>query len=222
MKRSTVLALCLGLSVFAAAVFSTVPARGQDKAEPAIKSQDAAKSQESAKTKGKAKSGKQSGNNTYSKQEIKDAVEGFFAGTSQGLADIIEKCFKDLGEPVGYITGGEGGGAFVVGLRYGEGTLHLKNKGQRYLYWQGPSAGFDFGGNLSKSFTLVYGMTKLDQIYKRYPGVDGSVYVVGGFSLNYQRRGPVTLAPIRTGVGLRLGANVGYLDFTKEKTINPF
>lgn len=213
--RATVLLLAL-----CAALLLALPAQAGSKAfKPAPGTNATAKSGNATASK---KAARPDGNNTYSKQEIKDAVEGFFAGTSQGLADIIEKVFQDLGRPTGYITGGEGGGAFVVGLRYGEGTLHLKNKGQKYVYWQGPSAGFDFGGNLSKTFTLVYGMTDMKQIYHRFPGVDGSVYVVGGFSMNYQRWKAVTLAPIRTGVGLRLGANVGYLHYTPGKHINPF
>lgn len=165
---------------------------------------------------------KSSNSSTYSKQEIKNAVEGFFEDTSSGLAEIVEKIFKEQGEPVGYITGGEGGGALVVGLRYGEGTLRLKSGPTRKLFWQGPSIGFDFGGNVAKSFTLVYGMTNPDDIYQRFPGVDGSAYVIGGFGMNYQRSGNITLAPIRTGVGLRLGASVGYLHYTREKSINPF
>ncbi len=226
MKRTSVIVAALCLAALLLAQMTPTPAQAQAQDLTGGKTGNAttattAKSAKSAKT-AKSKKAQPDGNNTYSKEEIKQAVEGFFAGTSEGLANIIEKCFNDLGRPVGYITGGEGGGAFIVGLRYGEGTLHLKNVGERYLYWQGPSAGWDFGGDLAKNFTLVYGMTKLNQIYKRYPGVDGSAYLVGGFSLNYQRRGPVTLAPIRSGVGLRLGANVGYLDYTKEKSINPF
>lgn len=164
----------------------------------------------------------QSGNGTYSRDEVDDAVVRFFGKTSKGLADIIDKAFKDFGQPNGYIEGGEGSGAFIVGLRYGEGTLHLKDQGTRKVYWQGPSVGFDWGGNVSKVFTLVYDLSIPDFIYRRFPGVDGSVYVVGGFSMNYQRSGETVLAPIRTGAGLRLGANVGYLHYTRKKEINPF
>ena len=159
---------------------------------------------------------------TYSKDEIGAAVEDFFQGTSDGLAKVIEKAFKDLGRPVGYIRGNEGGGAFVVGLRYGEGVLHLKKGGTRKVYWRGPSLGFDVGGNACKAFTLVYGMTRLSSIYQRFPGVDGSAYFVGGVSMNYQRLNKITLAPIRTGVGLRLGANIGYLHYSRNSGVNPF
>ncbi|MFW5722108.1 MAG: DUF1134 domain-containing protein [Desulfohalobiaceae bacterium] len=161
-------------------------------------------------------------NSTYSRAELADEVQGFFEDTSQGLAEIIEKVFSDLGRPNGYIKGGEGGGALVVGLRYGEGTLHLKSGATRKVYWQGPSVGFDIGGNASKVFTLVYNLKDPDDIYQRFPGVDGSAYVVGGFSVNYQKSLETVLAPIRSGVGLRLGANVGYLHYTRNKSINPF
>ena len=158
----------------------------------------------------------------YSREEIAAEVDGFFEGTSKGLADIIEKLFVDQGRPVGFIKGEEAGGAFVVGLRYGKGVLRLKSGGSRTVYWQGPTLGWDVGGNASKVFTLVYGMRNIESIFQRFPGVDGSAYLIGGFSMNYQRSGAVTLAPIRTGVGLRLGANVGYLHYTRSKKINPF
>ncbi len=159
---------------------------------------------------------------TYSQDEIKNEVTEFFAGTSEGLADIIQKAFKDHGRPVGYIKGTEGSGAFVVGARYGEGDLKLKSGASRHVYWQGPSIGFDFGGNMAKVFTLVYYMTNPDDIYQRFPGVEGSAYIAGGFGITYQRTNDIVLAPIRSGVGLRLGANVGYLHYTREKSINPF
>ena len=159
---------------------------------------------------------------TYSETEIEKEVLGFFDSTSQGLADVVRKAFADYGRPVGFIKGSEGGAAFVVGLRYGEGYLKLKSGETRKVYWQGPSAGLDLGANVAKTFTLIYGMTSTRQIFQRFPGVDGSVYIIGGFSMNYQQSGDIVLAPIRTGVGLRLGANVGYLTYTPKKTINPF
>jgi hypothetical protein len=159
---------------------------------------------------------------TYSREEIAREVEGFFAGTSKGLADIVEKLFADQGRPVGFIKGEEAGGALMVGLRYGKGVLRLKSGAPRKVYWQGPTLGWDIGGNASKVFTLVYGMRDIEKIFQRFPGVDGSAYLVGGFSMNYQKSGPVILAPIRTGVGLRLGANIGYLHYTRSEKINPF
>jgi hypothetical protein len=159
---------------------------------------------------------------TYSKDETLQAAEKFFGGTTAGLAKTIEKAFADNGRPNAYIIGNEGSGAFIVGLRYGEGTLQYKGGGSMKVYWQGPSAGFDFGGNASKVFTLVYNLRNSDLLFQRFPGVDGSLYVVAGVGLNYVRAHNITLAPIRTGVGLRAGANIGYLSFTREKTINPF
>lgn len=159
---------------------------------------------------------------TYSQQEIRDAVEGFFAGTTKGLADILERIFADFGRPNGYIQGEEAGGALVVGLRYGQGHLHLKGQEPVRVYWQGPSVGFDLGGHVAKNFTLVYNLTDPALIFQRFPGVDGSAYVVGGLSMNYQKSNEIILAPIRTGVGLRLGASVGYLHYTRKQHVNPF
>ena len=159
---------------------------------------------------------------TFSVQEISDAAEGFFGSTTQGLAEIIEKVFSDLGRPTAYITGEEVSGAFVVGLRYGKGDLNIKAGGTSKIFWQGPSIGFDIGGNASKSFVLIYGATTKEQIYARFPGVEGTFYFVAGLGVNYQGDGDVTLAPIRTGVGLRQGANIGYLHYSGEHSWLPF
>tara|TARA_R110000787_G_scaffold146216_5_gene259970 strand:+ start:1040 stop:1636 length:597 start_codon:yes stop_codon:yes gene_type:complete len=161
-------------------------------------------------------------NDTYSKDEILTKAGGFFGATTKGLAQGIEKVFSDLGQPNGYITGEEFGGAFFVGLRYGRGQLNQKSVAPRDVFWQGPSVGFDFGGNASKVFTLVYDLKRPGDLYRRFPGVDGSLYVIAGVSLNYQRAGDVTLAPIRTGVGLRAGANIGYLHYNREHSWLPF
>lgn len=159
---------------------------------------------------------------TYSKSEIAQAMEGFFAEASEVVASAVERTFNRYGRPNGYIHGEEGSAAFFVGLRYGYGTLHLKSGRTRVVYWQGPSVGWDVGGNASKVFTLVYNLHDIERLYQRFPGVEGSVYVIGGLSVNAQRSQDITLVPIRSGVGLRLGANVGYLQYTKEKGINPF
>ncbi len=164
----------------------------------------------------------QPSNQTYSSDEIMSKGRDFFGATTEGLAKAVEKAFKEQGEPNGYILGEEGSGAFAVGLRYGKGTLHYKGGGELPIFWQGPSIGWDFGGNASKVLTLVYNLQTTDQLLQRYPGVEGSVYVVGGFGMNYQRSGDVTLAPIRTGVGLRAGANIGYLHYTLKKSLVPF
>jgi hypothetical protein len=135
---------------------------------------------------------------------------------------VVEKAFKDHGRPNGYIKGEEAGGAITVGLRYGHGTLQLKSGATRTVHWQGPSIGFDLGANASKVFVLVYGLADPEKLFQRFPAVDGSFYYVGGAGINYQRRDDITLAPIRLGVGLRAGASIGYVHYTKTKTLNPF
>lgn len=159
---------------------------------------------------------------TFSVEEITAAAEGFFGSTTQGLAEIIEKVFSDLGRPTAYIAGEEISGAFVVGLRYGKGELNIKADGASKVFWQGPSVGFDIGGNASKAFVLIYGLKSKEAIYKRFPGVEGSFYFVAGLGVNYQGDGDITLAPIRTGVGLRQGANIGYLHYNEEHSWLPF
>jgi hypothetical protein len=158
----------------------------------------------------------------YTEDEVLQAAKQFFGDTSKDLAIIIEKVFKDQGEPNAYITGEEAAGAIAIGVRYGNGWLHRKAGGNNRVFWQGPSLGFDLGGNASKVFTLVYNIGSASQIFQRFPGVEGTIYVVGGFGVNYQQRGDIILAPIRTGVGLRGGINIGYLHYTREQQTLPF
>jgi hypothetical protein len=159
---------------------------------------------------------------SYSSDEIVGAGHRFFGGVSKGLASVVEHAFAKQGRPNGYILGEEAGGAFVAGLRYGEGTLYTKNAGSHRIYWQGPSFGYDFGAEGSKTLILVYNLRHVDQLYNRFAGVDGSAYLVGGVGVTFQTYDDVVLAPIRSGVGLRLGANVGYLKYTRTPTWNPF
>lgn len=159
---------------------------------------------------------------TFEQNEIARAAGDLFGGVNAALAELIEKAFREQGRPNAYITGREASGAIGVGLRYGDGTLVLKRGGRRRVFWQGPSIGFDFGGNASKSFTLVYGIGRANQIFQRFPGVDGSIYFVGGFGMNYQRSGNITLAPIRSGVGVRAGVSVGYLHYNETGSWLPF
>jgi hypothetical protein len=159
---------------------------------------------------------------TYSQNEIVDTGHKFFGTVSQGLANVIEYAFKEAGRPNGYILGEDAGGAFVAGLRYGEGTLYTKDAGQHKVFWQGPSVGYDFGAEGSKTMVLVYNLRDISEVYNRYAGVQGSAYVVGGVGIQFQKYGDVVLAPIRSGLGLRLGANVGYLKYTRSPTWNPF
>jgi hypothetical protein len=158
----------------------------------------------------------------YSSNEILDAGHRFFGGVSRGLAQVVEKAFSQWGLPNGYILGQEAGGAFVAGLRYGEGVLYTKNAGDLRVYWQGPSLGFDLGGEGARTMMLVYSLPATEAIYQRFAGIDGSAYFVGGFGMTALAAGGVVLVPIRSGVGLRLGANVGYLKFTQTATWNPF
>jgi hypothetical protein len=159
---------------------------------------------------------------TYSRDELVNKVSDFFGVTAEAAGAIITKAFKDNGQPTGYISGEEGSAALTVGLRYGKGLLYMKNREPVTVYWQGPSVGFDVGGNASRSFVLCYNLQAPTEIYQRFPGVEGSGYFIAGLGLNYQRADDITLAPIRAGVGLRLGANVGYLAYTKTRHILPF
>lgn len=160
--------------------------------------------------------------NEYTMQEIVDSGHRFFGATSGGLASVIEKVFASYGLPNGYVLGEEGSGAWVGGLTYGEGTLYTKNAGDHRLFWQGPSVGLDFGGQGSRTMMLVYNMTDTGNLYTRFAGVSGSAYVIAGAGFNVLKHGDVLLVPIRTGLGARLGVNVGYLKVTDQPTWNPF
>tara|TARA_B110000240_G_C13430940_1_gene423671 strand:- start:252 stop:809 length:558 start_codon:yes stop_codon:yes gene_type:complete len=161
-------------------------------------------------------------NNKFDKSTIISEAEGYLGSGAEGLASVIEKAFEEHGQPDGYIKGREAAGAAIVGLRYGDGQIYLKNGYSRQVHWQGPSIGFDWGGNVAKVFTLVYNLPSVESVFQRFPGVDGSLYFIGGVGLNYVQRNNTVLAPIRLGVGWRIGANVGYLKVTPEKTWNPF
>lgn len=152
----------------------------------------------------------------YQKDDLVNAAEGVFGKGAEGLAAMIEKILKDQGQPNAYIAGREASGAIAVGLRYGSGTMNHKVEGQRKVYWTGPSVGFDIGGNASKVFVLVYNLYDTEDLFRRYPQVEGSLYVVGGFTATYLRRGDVVLIPIRLGVGWRAGINAGYMKFTEK------
>ena len=159
---------------------------------------------------------------TYQQNDVLGAAEGVFGEGAEGLAKMIESILKDQGEPNGYIAGREAGGAVVVGLRYGSGTLFHKVEGEQPVYWTGPSVGFDLGANGAKTFVLVYNLFDTQDLFRRFPAAEGNLYVIGGFTASYLRRGDVVLIPIRLGVGWRLGANIGYMSFTKKSKILPF
>jgi hypothetical protein len=161
-------------------------------------------------------------NDTYTSSEIITTGHKFFGAISRDLAQLVERAVSNWGQPNGYILGQEGGGAVVVGLRYGDGTLYTKNAGDRRVFWEGPSIGWDLGGEGARTMMLVYNLPSTDTIYERFGGIDGSAYVVGGLGMTALTDGKVVVVPIRTGVGLRLGANIGYLKFTPKATWNPF
>lgn len=159
---------------------------------------------------------------TYSADELVNKGSAFFGSVAQGLAAVVEKAVSQFGLPNGYILGDEGSGALFAGLRYGQGTMYTRNAGDLSVFWQGPTVGFDFGGDGSKVMMLVYNLPDVNAVYGRYPGVDGSAYVVGGLGMTVLKHNNVVVVPIRSGVGARLGVNVGYLKFTPEATWNPF
>ena len=161
-------------------------------------------------------------NTTYSENEVIDAGHRFFGSVTKGLAKAVQWAFKRSGRPNGYILGEDAGGAFIAGLRYGEGRLYTKHAGVHRVFWQGPSIGYDFGGDGNRTMTLVYNLRGPSDVYRRFAGVQGAAYLVGGVSVQLLTADEVTLAPIRTGVGLRLGANIGYLKDTRRPTWNPF
>jgi hypothetical protein len=159
---------------------------------------------------------------TYQKDDLIGAAEGVFGKGAQGLGLLIEDILKKQGRPNGYIVGREGGGAFLVGFRYGSGTLNHRVEGEKPVYWSGPSIGPDAGANAGNTFILVYNLYDTEDIYQRFPAAEGVAYLGGGFNASYLRRGDVVLIPIRIGAGLRLGANVGYMRFSKTQRWSPF
>ena len=159
---------------------------------------------------------------TYQNGDVIDAAENLFGRGAEGLAKMIERILKDQGRPTAYIAGREASGAFAVGLRYGSGVMHHKIEGDQKVYWTGPSLGFDVGGNASKEFILVYNLYDSQDLYHRFPAAEGTAYFIGGFTASYLRRGDIVLIPIRLGVGLRLGANVGYMKLSNHSKLMPF
>ena len=158
----------------------------------------------------------------FQPNEIIDAGHRFFGGVSRGLAMVVEKAVSQWGLPNGYVLGEEAGGAFVGGLRYGDGTLYTKNAGDVRVFWQGPTLGFDAGADGARTMMLVYNLPRTTAIFDRFGGLDGSAYFIGGFGMTALTANNIVLVPIRSGVGLRLGANLGYLKFTQRPTWNPF
>ncbi len=164
----------------------------------------------------------QAEDDTYEEDTILKEADAFFGGGAEGLADVIEKIFKDKGRPNAYIKGQEVSGAIVIGARYGDGTLVRKAGGSTKVHWTGPTIGFDAGGNISKVFVLIYNLPNIEAIFQRFPAIDGSFYFIGGVGANYHQVGNLVLAPMRFGAGFRAGVNIGYMHYRKEKSWNPF
>jgi hypothetical protein len=159
---------------------------------------------------------------TYSRDEIVNGVSDFLGVTAEAAGGAVERVFKNNGRPTAYIAGEEGSGAIAIGARYGRGLLYMKGREPMEVFWQGPSVGWDFGGNASRVFTLCYLLDDPKDIFQRFPGVEGSAYFIGGLGVNYQKADQIVLAPIRAGVGFRLGANVGYLAYSRKRNLLPF
>ena len=157
----------------------------------------------------------------YSDDEVAKAASDFFSNGAKGLSDVLAKVLKEKGRPVAYIRGEEAGGAVAVGVRDGHGELVFKGGAKRIVYWQGPSLGFDLGADAVKVFVLIYNLPNTEALFQRFPGVDGSLYFVGGFGVNYVQRNGISLAPVRFGVGWRQGIDLGYMHFTPTRRINP-
>ena len=164
----------------------------------------------------------QSEEDGYTIDEIREATRGFFGQVSTGLASVIEHAFKRGGRPAAYVLGTEGGGAFLAGLRYGDGTVFFRSGGSSRIYWHGPSIGYDIGASGSRTMFLIYNLKRPDDLYRRFTGLDGSAYLVGGVGITFLTNGQVVMAPIRSGLGLRFGASIGYVRFTPTQTWNPF
>ena len=160
----------------------------------------------------------------YTADELVAAGSRELGIAAEAMGSAIDRIFRDQGDaPTAYIAGEEGAGAAVIGLRYGRGALHMKDhSASQEVFWQGTSIGWDIGGNASRVFNLVYGLYAPDAIYRRYPGIEGTAYLIGGLGVNYQRADGIVLAPVRTGVGLRLGANVGTMSYSRQRNLLPF
>lgn len=158
----------------------------------------------------------------YTMDEIVAQGSDFLGVAAESVGAAVERVFGEYGQPTAYLAGEEAAGAITVGARYGQGLLYMKQRPTTEVFWQGPSVGFDLGGNASRVFTLCYNLMYPDAIFRRFPGVEGSAYLVGGLGVNYQRAENIVLAPIRAGVGLRLGANIGYLVYSRQRNILPF
>ena len=206
------------LAILCAAVLSS----GLTLGTPALAQTTGPTPDDMATSSSAAPSTKKANPDGFTQQEIVDAAGSFFGKTSGTVGQAVERVFQDQGSPVGYIRGDEYAAAIGFGVRYGQGTLVMKDGQERKIFWQGPSIGLDTGGNASKVFTLVYNLQNPDGIYRRYPGVEGAAFFIAGIAVTYQRAEGVTLAPMRTGIGFRAGVNAGYTAYSKRRRALPF
>ncbi|MGB3722691.1 MAG: EipA family protein [Pacificimonas sp.] len=206
----------IGLTLAGLAMTGCAALRGDSAPPPATASEQAQPND------GAVAASTEDGGDGFDEAAVLAAAEGTFGKGAKGLAKLIEDIVNDRGKPTAYIVGREGSGAVGVGLRYGAGTLYHKVEGERDVYWTGPSLGFDIGGDANRVFTLIYDLHDTQDLYRRYPAVEGKVYVVGGFTANYLQRDNIAVVPVKLGVGWRVGANVGYLNFTENRKILPF
>ncbi len=159
---------------------------------------------------------------TYAEEDVLGAAEDVFGRGTEGLAEAVRRTFAQYGQPNAYIVGREAGGAFIIGVRYGSGTLYHAVEGERKVHWTGPSVGFDIGGDGSKTFALVYNLYDTEDLFRRYPAAEGKAYLIGGVAVNYMQRDDVIIVPMKVGIGWRLGLNAGYMKFSKKGRIVPF
>jgi hypothetical protein len=171
---------------------------------------------------GDASTGSGKSGSTYSEDSVVRQAEDAFGEGAEGIGDAVKRAFRRYGEPNALIRGEEAGAAFVGGLRYGKGELSFAGGGARTVYWQSPTVGLDAGGNAAKTFIMVYRLRSTEDLFQRFPAVDGNLYVIGGVGLNYNQADETVLAVIRAGIGWRAGVSIGYLKFTPEATANPF
>lgn len=158
----------------------------------------------------------------FSVDEIVASGNQVFSEFTQGFAAIVERAVSSYGLPNGYIVGEEAGGALIGGVRYGQGTLYTRNAGTYQVFWQGPSLGLDVGANGNRVMMMVYNLPSVNAIIDRFIGVNGSAYVVAGLGMTVLSKNGITVVPVVSGVGARLGVNFGYIKFTSRKTWNPF
>lgn len=158
----------------------------------------------------------------YEDNDVMGAAEGVFGKGAKGLGDVVQHILAKEGKPNAWIAGSEASAALIVGLRYGKGLMCHNVEGARKVYWTGPSLGLDTGGDVTKTFILVYNLYDSQDLYKRYAQVEGRAYYIGGFSISVLKKGNVLLVPVRLGVGLRLGVNVGYMKFREKAKVIPF